>query len=66
MSDLNAEIQNAARDLPEGWSIILQIERSSGWVELYNADGARMQFEDVDRDLHEQVAEALKTALEAA
>ena len=60
---LDDALQSAARDLPEGWSIIVQIERGAGWVELYNADGARIDFENVDRDLHEQVAEALKVAL---
>lgn len=41
----------------------MQVEHDAGWVELYNADGARVEFESVDRDLHEQVLEALQKAI---
>lgn len=53
---VGAAINAAARDLPEGWSIIVQVERHSGWAELYNPDGAKIPSEcSTDCDLHDSI-----------
>jgi len=65
-SKLDAAIQNAARDLPEGWSILLQVEKGAGWVELFNDDGAKIPVELDDLDLHESVAKCVERALLSA
>ena len=58
---LYCEVQNAARDIPEGFEISIQIERGCGTVKLiddkgfdYNCDGAEF--------VEDQIAEAVDLA----
>lgn len=62
MSDLKEITNKICYELPEDWSITLELERDSGWVELINPYGDK---EDFPSNL-ESMEEALQDALEYA
>ncbi|MDH5297878.1 MAG: ParB N-terminal domain-containing protein [Desulfobulbaceae bacterium] len=59
-------IENAARDLPEGWSITLGIEKGSAWVEVNNPEDDCTSIDPCDRSLAEQLNGAVAMAAELA
>lgn len=63
--DLSAAIQAAARDLPEGYNIWIDIERRAGTVSLVDPDCEETDVEPGD-GLHYAVRRATKQAIERA
>lgn len=61
---LEMAIELAARDLPDGYNIELNVERGAGWVDAYPHRGVRLEFECVDRTLAQQVMNAIRAARE--
>lgn len=60
---LGAALNEAARDLPDGWKIEITVERGAGWARLHNPDGARADdFEDGDLDLPESIQRGIEIA----
>ena len=56
----------AARLLPEGWQVDLCLERGAGWIDLYDEDGEKVEFDtSPDKDLAEQLRDAVNHALTA-
>ena len=39
-------IEQAAENLPEGWSICLTVEKGCAWVDMYDDNGSIKEFED--------------------
>lgn len=62
-ASLHQNIQRAAIDLPEGWTIQISVENHSGWVDLQTPDGNSVDVSG-DRNLAEQVSEAISYAKE--
>ena len=59
---LYCAVQRACAELPEGWEIRIELERSAGTVSLVNPDG-----EDVDYPSdHEYMASDINDAIDAA
>ena len=59
---LYCAVQRACAELPEGWEIRIELERSAGTVSLVNPDG-----EDVDYPSdHECMASDINDAIDAA
>lgn len=65
---VGAAIQRAAGELPEDWSISVEIERGSGTVLLYNEGHDAEKVMDVDSDnrLAAEINAAIDAALSAA
>jgi len=63
---LGAALDDAARDLPDGWQIHITIERGAGWAELHNPEGVRADdFDSTDLDLHESIRRGIRLAQKA-
>ena len=62
--NLEQSIEHAAEYLPEGWTIILQIERSAGWVEVIRPDKSTVLMDDGECDLVDQVVNGCRLAHE--
>lgn len=63
-AELYQNVQMAAGSLPDGWQVVIEIERDAGTVSLLDADGEAVDEEFCDSgDLADQVAEALKYAV---
>jgi hypothetical protein len=63
-AELYQNVQMAAGSLPDGWQVVIEIERDAGTVSLLDADGEAVDEEFGDSgDLADQVAEALKYAV---
>lgn len=48
-------IENAARDLPDGYEIRLEIQSGYGGLVVEDPDGEEHQVDPMDRDLAEQI-----------
>jgi len=57
------QIQRAAQHLPEGWRIIVEVERDAGWIDAFNPDGRRIEIDWVG-SLAEQIEQAIDAALQ--
>ena len=55
-------LEMAARDLPEGWSVRLEVERGAAWVKAVAPDG--VEFE-IDSD-EAEIADLMRVAIEVA
>lgn len=53
-----------ARDLPEGYEIIIRIERDSGFVVLEDPFGGELSFPTNHGHLHDDALDALEFAIE--
>lgn len=63
-AELYQNVQMAAGSLPDGWQVVIEIERDAGTVSLLDGDGEAVDEEFGDSgDLADQVAEALKYAV---
>jgi len=60
--NLQTAVNHAARELPEGWQILISVERGSGWAELFNADGGKEEPNLSDLELFDQVYACTKFA----
>ena len=57
-------IEEAARDLPEGWTIVLSVENGAAWVEAVRPNGIRVTIDDPDGDIYDRVREAGRLAVD--
>lgn len=39
MADLTEAMNRACRHLPDGWQILITLEKGSGWAKVYDPDG---------------------------
>ena len=60
---LEENIDRAARELPDGWIIEINVEAGAGWVTLYDGCGNCVGVCG-DRTINEQVSEAISYAQE--
>jgi hypothetical protein len=60
--DLFKAVDNACRDLPEGYYAKIHMEQGCGCVELFGPDDNEIHLELSDLDLSEQVTEAVFVA----
>jgi hypothetical protein len=63
--NLEEAINEAARDLPEGWTIGLMVENGAAWIELYDPDDCGIDVDTADLSLSEMVKKALALAADA-
>lgn len=52
------------RDLPEGWSIEVTLQRDSGWVSLFDIDGGDVEYPCNHESISQALADALEHAIE--
>lgn len=62
---LHFAAQRACRDLPEGWSIEVYLERGAGWVEMHDDYGGAVTVDCDDMTLDEQLNNAIDIAIAA-
>jgi hypothetical protein len=55
-------LEMAARDLPEGWSVRIEVERGAAWVKTVAPDGVEY---DIDSD-EAEIADLVRDAIEVA
>jgi len=58
-------VNNACRDLPEGYHINLHMENGCGCIELFDFEGEEVKLELCDLDLAEQINKAVFAAKES-
>lgn len=58
-------VQRAAAELPEGWTVCLEIERDAGTVELIDPEGERKLIDGNDGYLCQAVDAAIDATLQA-
>lgn len=63
---IGQEIQRAASELPECFSIRVEVERLAGWVELYGTDDEQIQFNDHSDGLSHSISLAIDSAISAS
>jgi hypothetical protein len=59
---LEETVNKAAEVLVDGWSIVISVEKDSASVEAVRPDGTRVQMDDGEADLQEQVSSAIALA----
>ena len=59
-------MNNLARDLPDGYQIIICVEKSSGWVDLAGPDGEDIEFPSNRETMLEQIDDAYNFACHLA
>jgi hypothetical protein len=62
---LSYRLSEAARELPDGWQVVVLTERGSTRVDLYDASGARYELASKAGDLSGRVSDAVETAMDA-
>ena len=63
MSLLNT-INKVCRDLPDDWTVMIVMERSTAFVECYDDDGGIVILPDsADKTLQEELHDALQVAI---
>jgi hypothetical protein len=62
MSTLEQALELAARDLPDGWEISINVERGSGSVFITDPDGDSDPMNCDDLSIVEMVEEAVRIA----
>lgn len=60
---LGKAIDDAARDLPEGWRLRIDVEAGSASVELWSPAGLLYEFELDPDGMHRTVDEAVQAAV---
>jgi hypothetical protein len=65
-NDLSDLVQAAARDLPEGWEVILSVEQGCGDVTLFDPRGNAVEFVSNHESIEETFADAVEHAVEWA
>jgi len=63
-AELNAQLQRASEELPGAWSIEVCVERGSGWVDVFDDDGAKVEF-DGEGSFANRVSDAIELAKES-
>jgi hypothetical protein len=66
-TNLQDILNQAARDLPYGWLIEINVEQGSGCINLYNPGGDKVDCEDmfsVDQNSDEQFQACIRFAVD--
>lgn len=58
VAELGAAVEYAAATLPEGYIIVVQVEKGAAWVELQDPDGSVLEFPGHDEFMSEDVKDA--------
>lgn len=61
---LGSAIENACKSLPEGWQILISLERDSGDAALVSSNGESVDFPSNRENLGDTIADALSFARE--
>jgi hypothetical protein len=59
---LEQSIEKAAESLPAGWIVSVHVENGAAWVTAERPNGTKASVESSDRDLCEQVTDAVRLA----
>ena len=63
---LGYRLQEAERELPEGWRIVIMVERGITRVDVDAPDDDRLEFSTVHQEVSGQVSDALREAIAAS
>jgi hypothetical protein len=66
VDQLNAALERAARELPEGYAIRVEVEHGAGWVQWFDAEGNEFDIDRDDNGLAENVERAINDAFDRA
>jgi hypothetical protein len=55
-------LEMAARDLPEGWSVRIEVERGAAWVKAIAPDGVEYDIDSDEAEIADLVRDAIKVA----
>ncbi|MEO1830003.1 MAG: hypothetical protein ABGX82_14425 [Pseudomonas sp.] len=64
-AETERQIQRACEELPEGWTIQLELENGAGYAVLYNPEGVTVDYDDDFDGVAGQIAEATDFAIAA-
>jgi hypothetical protein len=62
---LNDAVEEACGELPEGWMVLISLERGAGWVDLIYPCGRMHQVHEDETKVADLVREAIRRAKEA-
>jgi hypothetical protein len=60
--DFDLACKMARTDLPGGWMIEIHLEKEIGWVDLFQPNGARYDFNAGDTTMSDQMLKAITVA----
>ena len=63
---INEKMNQLARDLPEGYTVQISVEKHAGWVDLFNPDGEKIEFPSNMETMVEQIDDAFQHAIDLA
>jgi hypothetical protein len=61
---LNDAFEEACGELPDGWMVLIYLERGAGWVELSDPDGDCIEVHEDETSVSDLVREAIRRAKE--
>jgi hypothetical protein len=61
---LNDAVEEACGELPEGWMVLISLERGAGWVDLIYPDGRMHEVHEDETSVSDLVREAIRRAKE--
>ena len=61
---LNDAVEEACGELPEGWMVLIYLERGAGWVDLSDPDGDCIEVHEDETSISDLVREAVRRAKE--
>lgn len=61
---LEERIERFAESLPEGWRVVIEVERGSGTVTAVRPDGTEVDMGDGESSINQQFADAGRLAME--
>jgi hypothetical protein len=59
---LNDAVEEACGELPDGWQVIINMERGAGWVDLFDPDGDCIEVQEDETSVSDLVREAVRRA----
>ncbi len=59
---LNDAVEEACGELPDGWQVIINMERGAGWVDLFDPDGDCIEVHEDETSVANLVREAVRRA----
>jgi hypothetical protein len=59
---LNDAVEEACGELPEGWMVLIYLERGAGWVELVHPDGDMHEVHADEMSISDLVRDAIRRA----
>ena len=59
---IGENVDAASDQLPQGWSILLELERGAAVVNLYDSDGKQRDFDTNHDSLSQEIADAIAYA----